>query len=173
MKSVFILAILFLSFSATQAQMKVGVVDLDEIGKNMVEAKDAEKLLAERTKKVQDTLTQMQAKLEEEFAAYQKQKSMMPLEQQQAKEQDLQAQQIGLQQYYQDKLGQQGEIVQLRMDLLAPIREKIEKAIDKVAKEENLTIVLDKANPALLYSQDSLDITFKVLDQLKRGAAKQ
>ena len=149
--------------------MKIGIVNLDEIGRNMVEAKDAEKILAERTQKAQDTLQEMQKKLEEEFAAYQKQKSMMQADQQQAKEQDLQAQQIALQQYYQDKLGQQGELMKFRMELLAPIREKIEKAISVVSKNEKISIVLDKANPVILYSEDALDITFKVLDQLKRG----
>ena len=169
MKSILIMAFFLLGFSATQAQVKLGIVNLDEIGKNMTEAKDAEKVLAERSQRVQDTLQQMQAKLEDEFAAYQKQKAMMPVDQQQKKEQDLQAQQVALQQYYQDKLGQQGELVKLRMELLAPIREKIEVAIDKVAKTEKISLVLDKANPALLYSEDSMGITFKVLDQLKRG----
>lgn len=169
MKNILILAILFFGVNQLSAQLKVGIVDLDEVGQNMVEAKDAEKMLADITKKYQDTLQQMQAKLEEEFAAYQKQKSMMAQDQQQAKEQDLQAQQIALQQYYQDKMGQQGEVMQTRAQLLEPIREKIEKAISKVAKDEGLSVVLDKANPALLYSEDKLDITFKVLDQLKRG----
>ena len=169
MKSILIMAFFLLGFSATQAQVKLGIVNLDEIGKNMTEAKDAEKVLAERSQRVQDTLQQMQSKLEDEFADYQKQKAMMPVDQQQKKEQDLQAQQVALQQYYQDKLGQQGELVKLRMELLAPIREKIEVAIDKVAKTEKISLVLDKANPALLYSEDSMDITFKVLDQLKRG----
>lgn len=169
MKSLLIAVMFFVGFTALQAQMKVGVVDLDEIGKNMVEAKDAEKVMAERSKKVQDTLQIMQAKFEEDLAGYQKQKSMMPVEQQQAKEQDLQAQQMAFQQYYQDKLGQQGELAQLRAELLLPIREKINVAIEKVAKEEKISIVLDKANPTLLYADDALDITFKVLDQLKRG----
>jgi outer membrane protein len=169
MKYILLIALFVIGASTASSQLKVGIVNLEEIGQNMAEAKDAEKIITELGKKYQDTLQQMQKQLETEYAAYQKQKSMMPQDQQQVKEQDLQAQQIALQQYYQDKMGQQGAIMQTRMELLAPIREKIDVAVSKVAKDEGLSIVLDKANPALLYSEDSLDITFKVLDKLKRG----
>lgn len=169
MKHILVFAIFIITSLGVNAQLKVGIVDLDEIGQNLAEAKDAEKKLTELGKKFQDTLQIMQAQLEQEFATYQKQKSMMGQEQQQAMEQDLQAQQMALQQYYQEKLGQQGEIMVRRMEFLAPIREKIEKAISKVAKDEGLSLVLDKGNPAVLYAEDKLEITFKVLDQLKRG----
>ncbi|MGA0046293.1 MAG: OmpH family outer membrane protein, partial [Candidatus Kapaibacteriota bacterium] len=62
------------------------------------------------------------------------------------------------------------EVQQMRESFLRPIREKVQKAIADVAKEEKLTMVLDKAVGVVLYSEDSADITFKVLDRMKRGS---
>ncbi len=169
MKQILVLMVFFVTSLSLSAQLKVGIVDIDEIGQNLAEAKEAEKMLTDLGKRYQDTIQQMQSQLEQEFDTYQKQKSMMAIEQQQATEQDLQTQQMALQQYYQEKLGQQGEIMVKRMEFLAPIREKIEVAIAKVAKDEGLSVVLDKGNPAVLYAEENLEITFKVLDQLKRG----
>ena len=93
MKYILLIALFVIGASTASSQLKVGIVNLEEIGKNMAEAKDAEKIITDLGKKYQDTLQQMQKQLETEFAAYQKQKSMMPQDQQQVKEQDLQAQQ--------------------------------------------------------------------------------
>ena len=71
------------------------------------------------------------------------------------------------------KLGQNGEAQQLRDKKLAPIRDKILKAIEAVAKEEGFSFVFDKANDILLlYADSKYDLTYKVLDRLKRGSAK-
>ena len=110
----------------------------------------------------------MQATLEADFKQYTKQKSMMPADQQQKTEQELQQRQMEMQKFYNDKLGQQGEVFQKQADLLGPIRDKVVAAIEKVAQEENYTVVLEKT-AMVLYSNDKNDITFKVLDRIKRG----
>ena len=58
---------------------------------------------------------------------------------------------------------------QLRENFLKPIREKVAKAIEDVAAEEKLNLVLDKTAGLVLFSEDSADITFKVLDRMARG----
>ncbi|HQJ45692.1 MAG TPA: OmpH family outer membrane protein, partial [Ignavibacteriaceae bacterium] len=55
-------------------------------------------------------------------------------------------------------------------ELFAPIKVKIYAAIEKVAKEENMQFVFDKSGDIiLLYADSAFDITFKVLDRLRRG----
>lgn len=72
-------------------------------------------------------------------------------------------------QYQEEKLGQTGEIARMREELLAPIRLKVSEAISAVAKEEKLNLVLDKMGGSILYSEDKADVTYKVLDRMKRG----
>jgi outer membrane protein len=53
---------------------------------------------------------------------------------------------------------------------MKPVKEKIFKAIDEVSKEESMQFVFDKAGDVILLKADpQFDITYKVLDLLKRG----
>lgn len=94
----------------------------------------------------------------------------MTQDQQLATEQELQALNQQVMQFQQTKFGQQGELAMKRLELLQPLRNKIKEAIDKVAAAEKLTIVLDSSTESVLFADDKLDITFKVLDMLKRGS---
>ncbi|MCS7052974.1 MAG: OmpH family outer membrane protein [Ignavibacterium sp.] len=63
-----------------------------------------------------------------------------------------------------------GEIFKKQEEIFAPVKKKIYEAIKKVAKEENMSFVFDKSGDILLlYADEAFDITFKVLDTLRRG----
>ncbi len=150
--------------STSQSKPMFGVVDVNLIVEQLPEAKEADTKLREMQKNLQDTLMKMQESFQKKLDNYQKQKSMMPADQQQKQEQALLEEQQKMQQFYNEKLN---EIQNKRDEFLEPIRSKVKSAIQLVAKEENLTIVFDKGN--LLFSEDNLDITYKVLDKIKRG----
>ncbi|MFN3305616.1 MAG: OmpH family outer membrane protein [Candidatus Kapaibacteriota bacterium] len=150
--------------STPQIKATFGVVDVNLIVEQLPEAKEADAKLRELQKNLQDTLMKMQESIQKKLDNYQKQKSMMPPDQQQKQEQALLEEQQKMQQFYNEKLN---EIQSKREEFLEPIRNKVKSAIQFVAMEENLTIVFDKGN--LLYSEDNLDITYKVLDRIKRG----
>lgn len=172
MKRIIILAITAIVLFAvnTNAQtLKIGIVDVETIVKELPEAKKAEGVLKDLTTKYQDTLIKMQKELEEKYQAYLKQKNMMPAEQQRKEEETLQMLNTQLMQYQEKKFGQAGELVIKREELLMPIREIVKAAIDKVAKTEAISIVFDKNEQLILYSEEKFDITFRVLDQIKRG----
>lgn len=62
------------------------------------------------------------------------------------------------------------ELNQKNSALMTPINESILKAIEAVAKDEGLNFVFNKSGEAVLMFADSTsDVTFKVLDKLKRG----
>jgi Skp family chaperone for outer membrane proteins len=72
--------------------------------------------------------------------------------------------------YGEKKFGQQGEYAQLQEKLAIPLQEKVRAAIGDVAKEEKVDFVFDKLQGSgLLFANDKYDLTFKVLDRLKRG----
>ncbi len=67
----------------------------------------------------------------------------------------------------------EGEAVKLREQKLQPIQDKVLQAIETVAKDEGFSFVFDKVSEAtiLLYADVKFDLTYKVLDHLKRGPA--
>lgn len=158
----------FLSvFSYSQASMKLGVVEVETVLKELPEAIEADKLIKDKGQKWQDSLMKMRSDLTSKIEQYQKQKSMMPQDKQQKEEESLQSQNMLMMQYQEEKFGQQGELNKYREELLDPIRTKIRKAIEAVSKDEKIVLVVDKM--AAIYSDSSIDITFRVIDRIKRG----
>jgi len=150
--------------SSSASILSFGAVDINLIVEQMPEAKEADAKLKEMQKQLQDTIMKMQDALQKKVDNYLKQKSVMPAEQQQKQEQALQEEQQKMQQFYNERLS---EIQNKREEFLEPIRNKVKNAIQAVAKEENLQLVFDKGS--LLFIEDKYDITFKVLDKIKRG----
>lgn len=164
----FVLVFLFTIITTLFGQnLKIGIVDVETIGNNLPEAKAIEADILDMQKIAEDSLRIMQANLQAEFEQYQKQQSMMAADQKAQVEQELQQKQVDMQAYVQRMTGPQGEIARRQIQLLEPIRKKINTAIEAVAKDNKIQIVLDKTNPALLYSEDTFDITYKVLDKMK------
>ena len=61
----------------------------------------------------------------------------------------------------------QNDLLQKQAELFEPIKEKVTKVIEEVAKQMKINFVFDKADGILLYGDKEFDITFKVLDKLK------
>lgn len=179
MKKMFLIMIsLILITSAISAQkvtpsqpsgIKIAVVDLETIVKELPEAVEADKKLKEMGTKWQDTIITWRKQLEEKFQQYQKQKGMMTAEAQQKEEENLQMMNMKILQYQEDKFGNQGELATMREMFLEPIRNKVRTAIEDVAREEGFNFVLDKGSSAVLFSESRYDITYRVLDKIKRN----
>ncbi|MDE3057374.1 MAG: OmpH family outer membrane protein [Bacteroidota bacterium] len=155
---------------ASFAQLRIGYVNSDTILKNLPEAQEAQDKLAAIGKQWQDELDKMSKSLQAQYEDYQKKQAMYTDATRQSEQQKLLDEQQKVQKYNEDKFGAKGEFAMQRDKLMTPIRDKILKAIEKVAKEEKLSFVFDKAGDAVvLYADASYDITYKVLDRMKRG----
>ncbi len=150
--------------------MKFGVVDTRKILEQMPEVKEAEEKLREVGTKFKDTLDTIQKDYIDALQAYEKQKAMMPAEAKAKAEENLQSIQQRYLKYRDEKINSQvptSEISKMQEELLDPLRKKVKNAIKEVAKDEKLSGVLE--SPAFIYVDESLDITFRVLDRLKRN----
>ena len=156
---------------ATTTGLKLGYVDSEVILAQYPEAikakSDLDGLVAKWRKDV-DSMTQ---DLQKAYADFQKQSTTMKQEQQQAAQKILVEKDQKIQQLKDQKFSQpNGEYFQKQDQVMKPVKEKIFKAIDEVSKEENMQFVFDKAGDVILLKADpQFDITYKVLDRLKRG----
>ncbi len=106
----------------------------------------------------------MQTKLKQDYEEYQKKQAMMTDDKKKEEQQKLVQAEQEMLQLKQEKFGEQGEYVKLRMELLKPVYDKITKTIEKVAKRDGYSYVLDK-NVAL-YVEPKFNLTFDVLKEL-------
>jgi outer membrane protein len=162
---------LFSISAFAQSQLKLGYVDSETILNQFPEAIKAQGDLDALTNKWSAQVDSMTLAYQQAIADYQKQQEMM------TDEKKLEAQQriVGMEQQILDFRRQKfsqgtGEIFREQEKIFAPIKTKIYDAIEKVAKEETMQFVFDKSGDIiLLYADAAFDITFKVLDKLKRG----
>ncbi|MEK7819465.1 MAG: OmpH family outer membrane protein [Bacteroidota bacterium] len=162
---------LFINAETSFSQTKFGYVSSETILKELPEAQDAQKKLEIIVKNWQDEFEKMKSSLQAKVDDYKRQEAMIKDEStKQQKQRALLEEEQKIQQYYQEKFSNQGELAFQREKMMTPIKEKIFKAIKEVAKKEKLSMVFDKAGDiVLLYADENLDYTFKVLDNLKRG----
>ncbi|MGE5399767.1 MAG: OmpH family outer membrane protein [Ignavibacteriales bacterium] len=172
-KFLFIAAIVFFgtfSLFAQSAPQRIGYVDSQTMLKALPEAIKAQGDLDDMTKRYYAQADSLTAQLQQMYTDFQKQQNTMKPDQVKQAQQSFVAKQQELESFKQQKFGQNGELVKRQEELFAPIKERILKGIQDVAKDENMQFVFDKSGDVLLlYADTAFDITYKVLDKLKRG----
>ncbi|MBZ0198823.1 MAG: OmpH family outer membrane protein, partial [Ignavibacteriaceae bacterium] len=167
-----LLAILAVAtFLSAQTPVKIGYVDSQVILTQFSEAIKAQGDLDALTQKWSNQLDSMTQAYQQGLADYQKQANNMPDDKKLAAQQVLIKKEQDIVDFRKMKFGQQtGEIYAKQEEIFNPVKEKIYKAIENVAKEESMQFVFDKSGDIiLLYADSAFDVTFKVLDKLKRG----
>ena len=151
----------------SQAQ-KIGFVNSAKIFDDLPEARDIIKRIQGLQKPVQDSLALIQKDIETRISDYQKKESMLNDQAKRAAAQEIQDLQVKGREYQQRKTE---ELTRQQDVLLAPLKEKIQKAIERVAKAENYKFVFDRTEQVqiLLYADPKEELTNRVLDNLKRG----
>lgn len=166
-----LVAVLLLTVSIASAQAtKAAFVDSEKILSELPEAQKASRELETLVTSWQDSLAKMNSDLQKQFEDYQKQESVMPAARKDAEQKRLADLDQQRREYATRKLdARTGEAAQEREKRLAPIREKVLRAIETVAKEDGFTFVFDRTN--VLYADVKVDLTYKVIDRLKRGSS--
>jgi outer membrane protein len=173
-KIIFIAALVVVFASVSRAQAaKIAYVNSETILRELPEAQEVKKDLETTIKGWQDELERMSKELQDGLEDYQKKQALLDPKAKADKEKSLQDLQQKAREYQFQKFDQrEGEAVKLREKKFAPIQERVMRVIEKVAKEDGFNYVFDKLEAAtnLLYADSKFDLTYKVIDQLKRGS---
>jgi len=163
---------LFAQTTQTPApSLKIGYVDSEVILAQYPEAIKAKSDLDGLVAKWKKEVDSMQTDLQKSYADYQKQAQTIKGDALQKLQQSVVEKEQKVQQYRDQKFSQpNGEYFQRQDQLMKPVKEKIFKSIEEISKEEGMQFVFDKAGDVVLLHADAqFDITYKVLDRLKRG----
>ncbi|MCB0278557.1 MAG: OmpH family outer membrane protein [Calditrichaeota bacterium] len=159
----------FLALGITYSQ-KIGYVDSKVISEKYSEAQVIAKKIQDLQKKYEDQFIKLQSDYKDLGEKFETQKLTLT----QAKKDELirkiQGKEQEIRNFQQSKLVQpNGELFQKVQEIQAPLIEKIVKAIEMVAKEKKLDIVLDNVNSIVLYTSDAVNYTNDVLAELERN----
>lgn len=165
---VLLLPLLLLSVETVEAQpVKIGYTDQELIIAQMPEYRDIlqqmQGLAQTNQAEYREQVESFQRKLED----YQRKQALMSDDARQAREQELTEMQADIQRFLQDKEQEMGD---REIELLRPLLERVETAINDVARERDLDLVLGvRAGqmPIILYAADeNMDITPDVMQRL-------
>jgi len=164
--------ILFLSPTLQgQTRQKIGFVNSNKIFQELPAAQEVQRRIDAFTKPLQDSLEAMQGELQRLYEDYQRKEALMNEATKRTEQQRLLELERRFNEFRVQKFGAEGEVARETERLLEPIRDDIRMAISNVAKEEGYTFVFDKTEQIqiLLYGDPAHELTFKVIDKLKRG----
>jgi outer membrane protein len=163
---------LFAQTTQTPApSLKIGYVDSEVILAQYPEAIKAKSDLDGLVAKWKKEVDSMTTELQKSYADYQKQAKTLKEDALQKMQQTIVEKEQKVQQYRDQKFSQpNGEYFTRQDAVMKPVKAKIFKAIEEISKEEGMQFVFDKAGDVVLLQADpQFDVTYKVLDRLKRG----
>ncbi len=166
-----LLVVVALLIGSASAQQRIAYVNSTKIFQEIPEAQDAQKRLEAIAKPVQDEIEKQEKSIQDKLDEYKKKESLLNDAAKKTAQQEIYDLDQKLREYKQQKLGQDGELAKQQDKILNPIKDKILKAIESVAKAEKYTFVFDQTETVrvLLYGDPKEDLTNRVIDRLKRG----
>jgi len=159
-----------LTSTAEAQNLKIGFVNSQKIFDELPEAQKVKKDLEEKLQLWRDTMEIMSRDFQQQVEAYQKQQGTMLEAAKQTKLQELQRVERQLREYEASK---QSEAAALQSRVTNPLKDKILRAIEDIAKREKLNFIFDRAQEPvmlLLYADTKYDYTNLVIDHLKRSS---
>lgn len=158
-----------LTLDAQAQALKIGYTDHELLIMNMPAYANVQNQLQQEYQNGQNDLQAKAADLQEQAAQYQRRAELMSAEERQAKEQELMTVQQNLQKEAADK---EQALAQKQAELMAPLWEEVGKAIETVAQEKGLDLVMrfqiGVEQPLILYSNPDkiVDVTLDVARKL-------
>ena len=158
------LGLVFSPFWSAAAEFKVGVVDSNDILTKSPQGKRMQETLKRKSDELGKTLKRQEREITRAMENFRKQAGIMKDEAKKKRQQELSKRATDFQRRVQDADKQMNILEQKEMK---PLLDKLERAVNDVAKAERLDMVLDKRRSGLLYIKPGMDITDKVRSRFR------
>ena len=155
----------FALFTQSAQAQKIAVIDVNAVGAGMPEYQAATAKIQSLQKAYQDSLQAMKTKYQATMDTYAKLGETASPDMKKKETDDLAAQEDVYTKFNAAKFGQDGEIAQTSANLMKPIQDKLQNALEGFAKKEKYAVILPKT--ATVFADPSLDQTTKFEDYLK------
>jgi outer membrane protein len=155
-----------ISFYDSSAQ-SFSYVDSEYILEQMPEYRSAQKQLNSLAEEWKLEIDRKMKEIDQLYKDYQVEQVLLPEDQKRKKENEILKKEEELNKYKSEKFGKDGTLFMKRKELIKPIQDKVFEAIQKLAKEESIDFIFDKAGAlTMLYSNAKYDRSDEILDIL-------
>jgi outer membrane protein len=152
---------------APAADLKIGFIDSDQIFANYQKTRDAQESfnrevvdLSKTAREKKDEIDAMQRKLD--------QQGPMLSEAKRDEQNRILSQKVGeYEKFVQEQWGPGGKISRLNEEYLKPIIDRVHAIVASIGTDEGYSLILDAADGNVVYGDKSLDLTDRVLSELR------
>ena len=161
-----ILVLCLVASSAAMAQ-RFAYVDTEYILKHIPEYLAAQKQLDALSVQWQEEVDNRFADIENLYKKYQEDQVLLSEEMRRKREDEIVLKEQEAREFQRQKFGFEGDLFQERVKLIQPIQDRVAQAIQTIATDQSLDIVLDKGSEVtFLYANPRLDKSDDVITRL-------
>lgn len=149
---------------------RFGYIDTDFILNKMPDYKKAQDEINQLADAWQKEVMDMDKEIQAMYSALQAEEVLLTEEMKKERKASIAKKEAELKEYQKKVFGFGGLYFLKKQELEKPVQDKVWEAVDKVAKQNNLAIVFDKAGQlVMIYTDPRFDYTDFVLDELGLG----
>jgi outer membrane protein len=164
---IFIAAIFILQHNAlAQEPLKIGILDIQRCINNSNEGRRIFTSLKNRQSTMQAELNKKQEELLEMQKEIEKQSLMLSLDAQEDKQKEYDKKRRELEYLVQDL---NEELSKAETEARQEILNSLEVIIEKIGREENYDLILERVTSGSVFASEALDITDRVIDEFNRA----
>ena len=162
------LCLAFAAFIGAQAQ-NVCYIDTEEILATVPEYQKAQDQLNKLAETYRTALEDELSAVDKLYKDYQSRKASLSASERQRLEEEIITKEKAVKTKQNTYFGEDGVMANKSEELLAPIKEKLQAAIDAVAYRFNCSLIIDLAiTTGIVYRDSRYDLTDEVIDYLKK-----
>ena len=159
-KSIFIVAMVFLSISTAKSEIVVGKVNIQKVLLEVNESKKITKKLKAAFEKKKKEIKKEEKKIIKMQEDFKKQTMVMNDSAKRKRQQEIESRILKLQQ---QTMESQREIEKMENKYKVPILEKIRKTVDDISKKSGVDFTYESSSASIIYSKKTKDLTGEVI----------
>lgn len=166
-----VITIFFLIFGLTFVYaQRFGYIDTDYVLSKMPEYKKAQDEISQLSQGWEKEVQDMDRNIQGLYSALQAEQVLLTEEMRNERNEAIQKKEAELKEYQKKVFGFGGLFFLKKQELVKPVMDKVWDAVEKVAKQNNLAIIFDKASQlVMIYTDPRYDYTDFVLEELGLG----
>ena len=153
------------------ADLKIGFIDSERIFSEYAGTQEAQKSFNREVQELTKTAREKKTEIDDLQRKLDAQGPMLSEAKRDEQNQVLQKKIADYDAFVQKNWGPQGSVSRLNEQYLTPIVDRVHKIVTTFGSDEGYSIILDAADGNIIYGDHALDLTDRVLEQLKKEDA--
>ncbi len=172
MKRIILIAVLSLLTTGTlllAQTLRIAYIDTDRIMMESQDTREAQSIFMAERESWERELQRLEEEIQRLESEYEARRLTLTESGRAQAEERIEAKKRERRQYIESIFGENGLAMQRNTELLEPIMDKLRDSIEKVAIEENYSIIFDAIGGGILYAKPNLDITDLIIQDLNQA----